>query len=51
MQKGLLIKDEVDTNYVDERVSKTKALENTVRPLCLLILSVLFWVFVLAIFL
>ena len=46
MQKGLWIKDEVDTNYVDARVSKTKARENTVRPLCFILSSILYLVFV-----
>ena len=41
MQKGLRIKDEVDTTPVDARVSKIKARDNTVRPLCSLALSVL----------
>ena len=40
IHKGLWIEDEVETNYVDALVSKTKARENTVRPLCSLALSV-----------
>ena len=46
MQKGVWIKEEVDANYVDVLVSKTKARENTVRPLYFIGSSVLCLVFV-----
>ena len=51
MQKGLRIKDKLDTTPVDARGSKTKASDNTVRPLCSLALSVLCLVFMRASFL
>ena len=51
MQKGLSMKDEEDTTPVGVRVSKTKSQKNTIGPLCLLSLSVHFFVFVQEIFL
>ena len=51
MQKLLRTKDEVNTTSVDARVSKTKARENTVRPLCFIGSSLICLVFVHASFL
>ena len=42
MQKGLRIKEEVDTTPVDDSISNIKHHDNTVCPLCSLAWSVLF---------